>query len=167
MYEVTIEHPGFDEEPLYSCKDGGELRSLVYGVHRAQGQEVADHSEAIADISALRSRADIEGVGVLDVGAVKVRVKPAEYGDWACEGHESLYAGLGESVMCDGSCVVRPRFDREAQIALALALDDAELDASGGCGACGLEAGQMCADCERCNCDRHDGCERPAAEPAR
>lgn len=167
MYEVTIEHPGVDEEPLYTCANGGELRSLVYGVHRAQGQEVTEHNQAMADIGALRSRADIEGVGVLDIGQVKVRVKPAEYGEWACEGHDSLYAGLGETVICDGSCVERPRFDREAQIALTLALGDAALDAAGGCSACGLEAGQMCVACERCNCERHDGCERPAAEPAR
>lgn len=167
MYKVTIEHPGIDDERLYTCKNGGELRNLVYDVHRAQNQEITDHGQAIVDVGELRDRADIEGVGVLDVGAVKVRVEPAEHGDGACEGHESPYAGLGESVMCDGSCIVRPRFDRQVQIDLALALDDAELDATGGCSACGLEAGQMCVGCGRCNCEGHEGCERPAAEPAR
>ncbi|MET8746839.1 hypothetical protein [Streptomyces sp. NPDC004728] len=55
--------------------------------------------------------------------------------------------------------------DREAAIERALFLDDLELELTGGCGHCGLEADMMCAACERCNCDRHDQCTRPA-QPA-
>lgn len=50
---------------------------------------------------------------------------------------------------------------RKALISLVLQADDAELEASGGCGACGLEAWQMCVACERCNCDTHGSCVRP------
>lgn len=46
---------------------------------------------------------------------------------------------------------------------LVLIADDIELEAAGGCGACGLEAGQMCAACGQCNCDDHGQCTRPAA----
>ncbi|MFE3033043.1 hypothetical protein ACFXKY_15535 [Streptomyces canus] len=53
---------------------------------------------------------------------------------------------------------------REAAIDRALLLDDLELELTGGCGACGLEAGQMCVACGRCNCDRHDDCTRPAGQ---
>ncbi|MGW3466331.1 hypothetical protein ACWDE9_45390 [Streptomyces olivaceoviridis] len=43
-------------------------------------------------------------------------------------------------------------------------LDDAELEARGGCGPCGLEAGQMCAGCGKCNCHTHETCVRPAGQ---
>ncbi|PWI05498.1 hypothetical protein DIZ27_38870 [Streptomyces sp. NWU339] len=42
--------------------------------------------------------------------------------------------------------------------------DDLELELTGGCGRCGLEADMMCAGCGRCNCDRHDQCKRPARQ---
>lgn len=53
---------------------------------------------------------------------------------------------------------------RQARIDRALALDDLELEEEGGCGACGLEADDMCACCGQCNCDRHDTCVRPAGD---
>ncbi|WP_434593341.1 hypothetical protein [Streptomyces sp. A5-4] len=164
MYEVTIEHPGI-EERLFTCSGGGELRTLVYGVARAQGHTAQNDSDLIAEIGAVRSRADIEGIGLIEVHDVTVKVKPAVEIDYVCEGHADLYVGLGESVYCDGTCRPRPRFDREALVALSLDLDDADLDESGGCGACGLEAGQMCVGCGLCNCDRHDVCKRPASKP--
>ena len=163
MYEVTIEHPAF-EEKMFTAKDGGELRTLIYGVARAQGRKVEDDSDMIAEVGAVRSRADIEGVGLIEVYDLTVKVAPAENEtDYACGGHDSLYVGLGETAHCDGSCVTRPRFARDTLVDLVLALDDEELDESGGCGACGLEADQMCAGCGRCNCNRHDTCERPKA----
>jgi hypothetical protein len=59
---------------------------------------------------------------------------------------------------------------RQARIDRMLALDDLELEEEGGCGACGLEADDMCVACGQCNCDRHDNCVRPAGDekpPAR
>lgn len=53
--------------------------------------------------------------------------------------------------------------EREAAIARSQLVDDLELELTGGCSACGLEADWMCAACGRCNCDRHDQCVRPAA----
>lgn len=58
-------------------------------------------------------------------------------------------------MMSKGQC-------REAAISRAMFLDDLELELTGGCGLCGLEADWMCVDCGRCNCDRHDDCKRPA-----
>ncbi|WP_228980198.1 hypothetical protein [Streptomyces sp. DH12] len=163
MYEVTIQHPAFKEK-LFTAKDGGELRTLVFGLARAQGQQPASDRDLIAEVGNVRSRADIEGVGLIKVYDLTVEVKPAENEvDYACEGHESLYVGLGETVTCDGSCIPRLRFSRDSLMRLSLALDDEDLDETGGCGACGLEVGQMCADCGRCNCSRHDSCKRPTA----
>lgn len=54
--------------------------------------------------------------------------------------------------------------DREAAIRRAILVDDLELELTGGCGACGLEADWMCVACGRCNCDRHDQCTRPASQ---
>lgn len=162
MYEVTIQHPAVEEQ-AFTAKDGGELRTLIYGVAHAQGKRPAWDRDLIAEISDVRSRADIEGVGLIEVYDLTVEVKPAEEVDYACDGHESLYVGLGETVTCDGSCVPRLRFSRDARMRLALALDDEDLDETGGCGPCGLEAGQMCAGCGHCNCSRHDSCKRPTA----
>ncbi|MGW4007915.1 hypothetical protein [Streptomyces sp. NPDC004763] len=53
---------------------------------------------------------------------------------------------------------------REAAIDQAILADDLELDLTGGCSACGLEADQMCVACGRCNCDRHDDCVRPTGQ---
>ncbi|KUN37723.1 hypothetical protein AQJ30_15680 [Streptomyces longwoodensis] len=39
-----------------------------------------------------------------------------------------------------------------------------ELELTGGCGFCDLEADMMCAGCGRCNCHRHDDCVRPASQ---
>jgi hypothetical protein len=165
MYEVTIQHRAF-EEKTFTAKDAGELRTLIYGVARAQGKQVENDSDLIAEVGDVRSRADIEGVGLIEVYDLRVEVKPAEDEiEYACEGHESLYVGLGETVHCDGSCKPRLRFTRETLIDLSTALDDDDLDESGGCGTCGLEAEQMCVGCGRCNCDRHDSCKRPGAEP--
>ncbi|RWZ74884.1 hypothetical protein EQK42_16655 [Streptomyces albidoflavus] len=163
MYEVTIEHPTVAGK-TFTAKDGGELRTLIYGVARAQGAAPANDSDLVAEVGAVRSRADIEGVGLIKVYDLKVKVQPVEYeSDYACQGHESLYAGLGETVTCDGSCVPRPRFSRDDLLRLACALDNEDLDETGGCGACGLEAEQMCADCGCCNCSRHASCKRPTA----
>lgn len=162
MYEVTIEHPAF-EEKVFTAKDGGELRTLIYGVARAQGQGIESDSDMIAEVGAVRSRADIEGVGLIEVYDLMVKVEPAsDETAYACEGHESLYVGLGETAYCDGACRPRRRFTRETLVDLSLALDDDDLDESGGCGRCGLEVGQTCVGCGRCNCDRHDSCKRPA-----
>ncbi|MFE9127770.1 hypothetical protein ACFYOF_20585 [Streptomyces sp. NPDC007148] len=59
---------------------------------------------------------------------------------------------------------------RDIAADLALFVDDLELEEEGGCGACGLEAEQMCVACGQCNCDQHVDCARPAADstpPAR
>ncbi|WP_432001587.1 hypothetical protein [Streptomyces sioyaensis] len=166
MYQVTIENPAI-EERQFDCQDGGELRTLVYGVHRAQNEPVTDDRQAIAAVGTVRSQADIDGKGVLIAHAVTITVEPADPSAFACEGHTGEDSVLlGGPEFCDGTCRPRRRFDNKALVDLAIALDDADLDESGGCGACGLEAGQMCADCKRCNCDRHDQCKRPAAEPA-
>ncbi|MGW6459129.1 hypothetical protein ACWF94_24935 [Streptomyces sp. NPDC055078] len=161
MYEATIQHRAV-EEKTFTAKDGGELRTLIYGVARAQGRRVENDSDMIAEAGAVRSRADIEGVGLIEVYDLTVEVRPAENEtDYACEGHESLYVGLGETAFCDGTCKPRAMFDREALVDLSLALDNADLDEADGCGQCGLVAGQMCVDCGRCNCSRHDSCKRP------
>ncbi|MFD3609017.1 hypothetical protein ACFWXA_13250 [Streptomyces atroolivaceus] len=164
MYEATIEHPAIEEQ-TYLCTTPGELRDVVWGVARAQGEPIADKDagEMIHTVGALRSAADIDGVGTLAVHGITVRVEPADETAYACEGHESLYVGLGETVFCDGTCRPRRKFNHTALVDLSLALDDADLDETGGCGPCGLEAGQMCADCGRCNCSRHDSCKRPTA----
>ncbi|WP_199570568.1 hypothetical protein [Streptomyces murinus] len=165
MYDVTIKAEGMTDRG-YHCKDAAELRTLVYGVFRAQGEAVKNETELIAEISGAHSAADLGGVG--SVGAGDCTVTVAEVEDWtefSCHGHESLYVGLGETVRCDGTCRPRRRFNRAALLDLTEALDDAGLEATGGCGRCGLEAGQMCVGCERCNCHRHDTCTRPASEP--
>jgi hypothetical protein len=142
MYDVTLQHPALGER-VYACKDGGELRTLAYGVARAQGQAVTNDQQMINDVGRLRSHAVINGVGLLTVGEITIKAEPADpaAGSW-------------------------PRFDRDALIDLTTDLDDAELEATGGCGACGLEADQMCAGCGRCNCDQHDSCTRPATTSA-
>ncbi|MFB8347964.1 hypothetical protein [Streptomyces niveus] len=163
MYEVTIEHPAIEEQS-YLCTTPGELRDVVWGVARAQGEPIAvkDCGEMIHEVGALRSRADLDGGGTLTVIEVTVRVEPADESAYACEGHEGEDAVLlGGPDRCDGSCRPRRKFNREALVDLSLALDDPDLDKTGGCGPCGLEAGQMCADCGRCNCSRHDSCRRP------
>lgn len=139
MYDVTLQHPTLDER-VYACRTGGELRTLAYGVARAQGQAVTDDRQMIIDVGQLRSQADIDDVGLLTIGDITIKAEPA-----------------------DPAAGSRPRFDRNALVDLTTALDDAELEAAGGCGGCGLEADQMCADCGRCNCNRHDSCTRPAA----
>ncbi|MGA5497751.1 hypothetical protein ACPCSP_25645 [Streptomyces cinereoruber] len=163
MYEVTIQHPSI-EEKTFTAKDGGELRTLVYRVARAQGNEISV-GDLIAEAGAVRSRADIEGVGLIEVHDLTVEVRPAENeSDYACEGHESLYTGFGETAYCDGSCVKRATFDRVALLELSAALDDEDLEESGGCPDCGLEADDKCAACGLCNCDRHDNCKRPQGQ---
>ncbi|MEH0579053.1 MULTISPECIES: hypothetical protein [Streptomyces] len=68
----------------------------------------------------------------------------------------------------DGFWTVVRRFrrtpEREAAIDRAILIDDLELELTGGCGRCGLEADWMCVACGRCNCDRHDDCTRPAGQ---
>ncbi|MFD6935253.1 hypothetical protein ACFWAP_03725 [Streptomyces goshikiensis] len=155
MYEVTIKHPAI-EDRRFGCATGGELRTLAYAVARAQNEPVTDDSDMIARVGAARSGADIDGTALLAVGEVAIRVEIAA----TCEGHESLYVGLGETVYCDGSCRPLPRFDHNALIDLSSALDDADLDENFGCGACGLTAELMCAACGQCNCSRHDTCTR-------
>ncbi|MEV6565900.1 hypothetical protein [Streptomyces kronopolitis] len=161
MYDVTIRAQGIEDRG-YHCKDGAELRTLVYGVLRAQGEPVKNDTDMIAEIASARSVADIGGTG--SVGAGDCTVTVAEVEDWtefSCHGHESVYVGLGETVKCDGTCRPRRLFNRTALLDLMEALDGADLDASGGCGACGVEAGQMCVACKKCNCERHDQCVRP------
>ncbi|MFF2612325.1 hypothetical protein [Kitasatospora sp. NPDC058046] len=122
MYEITLPAlPG----RTFTAKDGAELRSLVWAVARAQGKPIGsdgEDREMVREIGDLRSRADIEGVGVLDVHDVTVRVMSTAAGDWECEGHEDLYVGLGETSYCDGGCVPRPLFNRRAALDLAAAL---------------------------------------------
>ncbi|MFJ1606994.1 hypothetical protein ACIOHS_27025 [Streptomyces sp. NPDC088253] len=169
MYDVTIEFPGMDARE-YVCNGPGELRSLVWDVARAQGKPITDEDgrdlEMIFEVGDLRSRADIEGVGLLDVHAVKVQVKPVEDEfAYACDGHEGEdIALLGGPTHCDGSCKPRRRWNREALVDLTCALDDAEVEADGGCGRCSLEAAQMCAACGRCNCHDHSTCVRPVGK---
>ncbi|BBA98314.1 hypothetical protein RVR_4451 [Actinacidiphila reveromycinica] len=142
MYDVTLQHPALDER-VYACQSGGELRTLAYGIARAQGQAVTDDRQMIIDVGDLRSQADIDGTGLLTVGEITIKVEPA-----------------------DPAALPRPRFGPDALISLTGDLDDAELEAAGGCGDCGLEADQMCAACGLCNCDRHDSCTRPPATSA-
>ncbi|MET9321952.1 hypothetical protein ABZX75_17420 [Streptomyces sp. NPDC003038] len=141
MYDVTISHPALGDR-VYACRTGGELRTLAYGVARAQGQDVTDDGQMISDVGGLRSQADIDGTGILIVGAITIKAEPA-----------------------DLAAAPRRSFDRDALIDLAAALDDAELDAAGGCGDCGLDADEMCSACGRCNCDRHDACVRLTVRP--
>ncbi|MEU2487085.1 hypothetical protein ABZ593_21060 [Streptomyces sp. NPDC012617] len=164
MYEVTIQAAGINEMQ-FDCADGSALRTLVYGVFRAQDQEVSDESDLFAEIAAARSHADLGEAGTLNAGEVTVLIEDADPSAYECQGHEDLYGGIGECVYCDGTCRPRRRFNRDSVMALASALDDADLDESDGCGACGLEAGQMCAACGRCNCDRHDACKRLTVGP--
>ncbi|MCX5326323.1 hypothetical protein [Streptomyces sp. NBC_00120] len=166
MYQVTIEHPAI-EERQFDCKDVDELRKLVYGVHRAQNTPVTDDRQTVIAVRAAWRRADVEGKGVLNANAATITVEPGDPCAFECEGHpDEDSVLLGGPEFCDGTCRPRRRFDGKALVELGIALDDADLAARGGCGPCGLEAGQMCADCKRCNCDRHDRCTRPAAEPA-
>ncbi|MFD9422249.1 MULTISPECIES: hypothetical protein [unclassified Streptomyces] len=165
MYAVTLAHPHLDERRFF-CGTPGELRDAVWGVARAQGSPITSEGgydrEMIYEVGDLRSRADTEGTGTLQVLDFTVTVDPIAGTEYDCEGHEGEdIALLGNPATCDGSCRPRPRFDRAALVDLTTALDDAELDESGGCGACGLEAGQMCVACGCCNCDRHDTCVRP------
>ncbi|MFD5788617.1 hypothetical protein ACFWH1_18590 [Streptomyces sp. NPDC127037] len=167
MYEITVEAPGITAR-TYHCANPGEMRDVVWGVARAAGEPIPDarNGEMVHTVGALRSSADTGETATLAVAGCTLNVEAYDPTDFECEGHESLYAGLGETVYCDGACRPLEKFNLDALIDLGIALDDAALDESGGCGACGLEAGQMCAGCGRCNCDRHDTCERPAFEPA-
>ncbi|WP_327345927.1 hypothetical protein [Streptomyces europaeiscabiei] len=166
MYQVTIKHPAI-EDRTYIANGPGELRNIVWGVARAQGKPVTDDSAMIAEVGDLRSRCDIEGVGLLDVHEITVKVEDADPDMYECEGgHDNEDSAiLGGPVRCDGACRPRRRFHKGALLSLAEALDDAELESEGGCAACGLEAGQMCAGCGKCNCERHDNCTRPAPRP--
>ncbi|WP_439082108.1 hypothetical protein [Streptomyces sp. WL006] len=168
MYAVTLAHPQLDDRRFF-CPTPGALRDVVWGAARAHGQPITAEggrdSEMIAEVGYLRSRADNGGIGTLTVFDFTVTVEPVGTGtEFDCEGgHEGEDAALlGGPATCDGRCRPRPRFGHQALTDLVCALDDAELDESGGCGACGLEAGQMCVGCGRCNCDGHDGCARPA-----
>lgn len=170
MYAVTLAHPQLDDRRFY-CPTPGALRDIVWGAARAQGQPITAEgghdSEMISEVGDLRSRADAEGIGTLKVFDFTVTVEPVGTGtEFDCEGgHDNDDAALLDGpATCDGRCRPRPRFGREALVDLTCALDDADLDKSGGCGSCGLEAGQTCATCGRCNCHRHDSCERPAEE---
>ncbi|WP_030236894.1 hypothetical protein [Streptomyces sp. NRRL S-350] len=125
MYEIRVSHPALISR-TFTAKDGGELRNLVWAVARAAGQPIGDGEdrEMVHEVGDLRSRADIEGVGVLDVRGVTVRVMSTARGDWEeCEGHDdNPDVGLGETDYCDGTCVVRPIFGCEDEAALAAAL---------------------------------------------
>jgi hypothetical protein len=121
MYEVTIEHDAFNER-VFTCRDGGELRDLAYRVARAQGRPVNDDRAMITEIGDWRSRADIEGTGLLELHGLTVRATPADAGEWGCEGHEDLDGPIGVTSYCDGSCVTRPRFDARAEGELRAAL---------------------------------------------
>ncbi|MEU7092976.1 hypothetical protein [Kitasatospora aureofaciens] len=122
MYEITLPAlPG----RTFTAKDGAELRNIVWAVARAQGKPISsdgEDREMVHEVGDLRSRADIEGVGVLDVRDVTVRVMRTAPGDWECEGHEDLYVGIGETAYCDGGCVPRPLFNRRDELVLAAAL---------------------------------------------
>jgi hypothetical protein len=158
MYDVTIEHSGI-EDRTFSADGPGQLRDIVWGIARVQGEPVTDDLAMITEVGALRSACDTTGEGVLKVHDVTITVRDAE----PCDGHpDDDSVLLGGPEFCDGSCKPRPRFDKNALVALSCALDDADLEESGGCGRCSLEAGQMCAACGKCNCHRHDGCARPA-----
>ncbi|MFE4796200.1 hypothetical protein ACFRFL_14050 [Streptomyces sp. NPDC056708] len=169
MYDVTIQHPAIDDRQ-FSANGPGDLRNVVWGVARIQARPVteADSSEMIAEVGALWSKADIEGAAQLEVHEITVKVTPAAGpSEDDCNGHENLYAGVGEALYCDGACQPRPRrFTAQSLLDLMTDISDAELDAAGGCGACGLEADEKCVGCGRCNCSRHDNCVRPAAEAA-
>ncbi|MFJ7592507.1 hypothetical protein ACIQZO_35080 [Streptomyces sp. NPDC097617] len=164
MYNVTIEHPALEEDRHFTAVGSGELRNIVWGVARAQDRPIADTDaegrEMIHQVGDLRSAADIKGEGSLLVREITVTVRPAVC-ETAHDGEDAVL--LGSPARCDGRCQPRRRFDRNSMLDLAMALDDAGLDASGGCGVCGLEAGQMCVACGHCNCDRHDSCKRPTA----
>jgi hypothetical protein len=165
MYEITIQHRAF-EEKTFTAEDGAELRTLIYGVARAQSRQPDIDRDLIVEAGAVRSRADIEGIGLIEVHGLTLKVAPAENdSDCACEGHESVNVGLGETAYCDGTCRPRLRFTHDTLVELLIALDDEDVEESGGCGACGREADQMCACCGRCNCDRHDECTRPDDAP--
>ncbi|MEU7323364.1 hypothetical protein ABZ682_22855 [Streptomyces griseoviridis] len=169
MFHVTIEHPGIDGEP-YLCRDPKELRNLVWGVAQAQGQPITEtldrHNPWIREVGDLWSRAVIEGVGLLEVRALTVKVEPVEDEfAYRCEGHEGEDSVLlGGPTHCDGTCRPRRRWTHEAVVDLSCALDDAEVEAGGGCGGCSLEADQMCVGCGRCNCFTHESCVRPAGK---
>ncbi|MEU6595336.1 hypothetical protein ABZ923_40120 [Streptomyces sp. NPDC046881] len=169
MFHVTIEHPGISDEP-YVCDSPAQLRTLVWGVARAQGKPITDKDdqdrEMIIEVGHLWSRAVIERVGLLDVHDLRVKVEPVEDEfAYACEGHEGEDSVLlGGPTHCDGTCRPRRRFDHKALVDLSCALDDADVEAAGGCGRCSLEADQMCADCGRCNCHTHATCERPVGK---
>ncbi|MEU1815184.1 hypothetical protein ABZ543_08295 [Streptomyces roseifaciens] len=123
MYEVTIGHPAIQER-RFLCSTDAELRALVDGVVRAQGARVGNDRGLAAAVAGARSQADTEGTVTLAVLAVTVTVTPAEESAYACQGHESVYLGLGESVWCKGECRPRRAFDRQALLDLSRALDD-------------------------------------------
>ncbi|QNT94890.1 hypothetical protein HEP81_04617 [Streptomyces griseofuscus] len=162
MFEVTIEHPGIEDRTYFADRQG-ELRNIVWGVARAQGKPTTNDREMIAIVGGIASDWAIRGEATLKVHDVTVIVRdPA-----GCDGHAGEDGVLlGGPETCDGSCKPRPRFSLAAAADLTCALDDAELDATGGCGPCGLEAGQMCAGCGKCNCHTHETCVRPAGERA-
>ncbi|WTW95437.1 hypothetical protein OG216_19540 [Streptomycetaceae bacterium NBC_01309] len=161
MYEVAVQHPAI-EERRYICADLAELRTLVWGVAQAQGNPIAadDGDEMLAEVANARRRADFFDFGLLRVEQCSVRIELAEESD--CDGHDSVYAALGESQYCDGTCRPGVRFKRAALHDLTAALESAEAEAAGECDGCGLEVDQRCVGCGRCNCDQHDGCVRPS-----
>ncbi|MGW1989622.1 hypothetical protein [Embleya sp. NPDC001921] len=159
MYTITIEHPAVQAEQ-FTCKGAGELFTTAYRVAGAQGKPGKDDMELGSAISSALWQADLKGTATLIVHAVTLTIEQADPSEYECEGHEDLAGPLGETVMCDGTCTRRP-FSVKAALGLMIAIDGAELDADGGCGACGIEAGQTCAGCGGCNCEDHGSCERP------
>ncbi|PWI16016.1 hypothetical protein DI272_18970 [Streptomyces sp. Act143] len=160
MYDVVIEHPAI-EDRNYSAADSSQLRGIIRSLALVQGKPPTEGLALHMDVELLRHACDKTGEGVLKVHDITVTLREAE----GCEGHQGEDSVLlGGPEFCDGSCRPRSRFDKQKAFELMNAIDDAELDASGGCGPCGLEAGQMCAGCGKCNCHTHETCVRPASE---
>jgi hypothetical protein len=70
-----------------------------------------------------------------------------------------------DMVLSDSIRIIDPAVAVEARkrnIDQMLLDDGIALSLTDGCGPCGLEADQMCADCKLCNCYTHNRCTRPA-----
>lgn len=122
MYYLTITHPTHDTE--YTCLDAGELAQALRHIARAQGQQL-DSTAMQGTAEELTARADAEDIATHTLGRVTVRVEPGDASEYECDGHEDVYAGLGETIYCDGTCKPRPRLGRRAAELLAAATDPA------------------------------------------
>ena len=77
MYRIAIVRKGQPTDRR-TAVISGELRTVIYGVIRAEGSTIgdSDHSGLIEMIGHARDMADIEGFAALTLGTASVTIRP-------------------------------------------------------------------------------------------